>query len=381
MGPTCHNAKSSLFPFVPSSASLSLSYFSPLCRRLAGGEEVAGARRETATTGGGDGGRGEGRASPRLGVGKAREAAGGGRRGCCFDTGWLLPRHQLVASSPATKWPGRGGGRSPRRRTRQANAWMSMEDGDEEYDVLRTGLRRRPPASSRVGAAAAPAPPAAAPASPPAASPFSSIAAAAQLLPAVACRGTRSARRRPRFTNGRLFLLKRWRRRAASFRAIACPAPAPPAAAARLSLLKRRRRHAASSRPVACHGSRSARHQPPLPSQAPAPPRGHLPQRLLRPPLPLLRRRPPLPSQASPPPPSPLPRRPHRHRHLPGLSDGSTPGLRPRGAATSSLLPCRRPRCRRSWRRPPTQHRPPLPCSPTDLLPTRQPPCSRRKVR
>lgn len=250
MGPTCHNAKSSLFPFVPSSASLSLSYFSPLCRRLAGGEEVARARRETATTGGGGGGRGEGRASPRLGVGKAREAVGGGRRGCCFDTGWLLPRHQLVASSPATKWPGRGGGRSPRRRTRQANAWMSMEDGDEEYDVLRTGLRRRPPASSRVGAAAAPAPPAAAPASPTAASSFSSAGAAAQLL------SGRSPARRP---------LRLPPPPASPFSSVGvatqllharspATAPAPPATS-RLSLLKRRRRRAVTC-PSACSARR-----------------------------------------------------------------------------------------------------------------------------
>nr|BAD45720.1 hypothetical protein [Oryza sativa Japonica Group] len=258
--------------------------------RLAGGEEVAGARRETATTGGGDGGRGEGRASPRLGVGKAREAAGGGRRGCCFDTGWLLPRHQLVASSPATKWPGRGGGRSPRRRTRQANAWMSMEDGDEEYDLLLASalprrplrpppppLRHLPPLHSQASQpppsyfpqslAVAPAPPAAAPASPMAASSFSSAGAAAQLL------SGRSPARRPLrlppppaspFSSvgvatqllharlpatapappatSRLYLLKRRRRRAVTCRSACSARRCPFFAAGRLSLLKHRRR-------------------------------------------------------------------------------------------------------------------------------------------
>lgn len=326
MGSTCHNAKSSLFPFVPSSASLSLSYFYPLCRRLAGGEEVAGARQEAATTGGGGGSRGEGRASPRLGVGKAQEAAGGGRRGCCFDTGWLLPRHQLAASSPATKWPGRGGGRSPRRRTREANAWMSMEDGDEENDVLRMGLRRRPLASSRVGAAAAPAPPAAAASPPPAASPFSSIAAAAQLLPAVACRGTRSAHRRLRFKRA--------------------PLPSQALAPPRSFFPGNR-----------LPGARSAcRRRPPLPSQASASPRsfftpGRLPRRPLRPPpaaspfsstgatarSPAAAPAPPAAAPASPPAASPF-------SSIAAAAVSLAPSSPP--PPTPFFLPCRCPRCR-----------------------------------
>lgn len=65
-----------------------------------------------------------------------------------------LPRLQLAASTPAMKLPGRDGAHSPRCCTREADARISTEDGDEEDVVL--SRRARPPLLPALASRAAP---------------------------------------------------------------------------------------------------------------------------------------------------------------------------------------------------------------------------------
>uniref|UniRef100_A0A0D9ZY62 Uncharacterized protein n=1 Tax=Oryza glumipatula TaxID=40148 RepID=A0A0D9ZY62_9ORYZ len=84
-----------------------------------------------------------GEAGKEGGVAPVAAAVGGGSGGGDGGEGRMsasllrhqvaLPRLQLaVASTPAMKLPGRGGAHSPRCCTREADARISTEDGDEE---------------------------------------------------------------------------------------------------------------------------------------------------------------------------------------------------------------------------------------------------------
>lgn len=96
-----------------------------------------------------------GEAGKEGGVAPVAAAVGGGSGGGDGGEGRMsasllrhqvaLPRLQLAASTPAMKLPGRDGAHSPRCCTREADARISTEDGDEEDVVLSTGPAQPPP--------------------------------------------------------------------------------------------------------------------------------------------------------------------------------------------------------------------------------------------